>query len=146
MRILIQIFILATHPSPSLTFLLLWILPLLPASAGGQGGQAVGRMPGQADDSMLSGADFITWRRARLPWLGPELSIVLVKVLHQFLAIQERLARTNQLSASSSKMYLECWGGEGEGWETVLLWARVDLDSHTRGILIAPEQTKGEKN
>ena len=52
-------------------------------------------MPGQADDSMLSGADFITWRRARLPWLGPELSIVLVKVLHQFLAIQERLARTN---------------------------------------------------
>ena len=58
----------------------------------------------------------VVWKRVRLPGLGSELSSFLLKMMHQLLPTQERVARTSQTTNENCKMN----GCVGEQREDVL--------------------------
>ena len=61
-----------------------------------------------------------SWRLARLPGLGPELTSFIFKLLHQVLPTQERVARTSPVVAPTCKSP-SCTGGHIEDLQHALI-------------------------
>ena len=70
------------------------------------------------------GTDWETsWRLARLPGLGPELSSFMFKLLHQILPTQERVSHTSPTSNSLCK-HSDCTGDRVEDISHSLVYCR----------------------